>query len=151
MEQLQRQAGSAEAPADVVPSLPSVEVNAGLLPDLVQRARTETGVDGAEAQRLVEQLLATLRPGPENARVLLELLEARAFTGLSGEDGTPTLALAVEALLRQGYPWSLHVDPDDLTWFRQWQHRAAKRRRLLILLGILAAELVLAGALWFLG
>jgi hypothetical protein len=150
MEQLQAPPVSGDARADVVPSLPSVEVNAALLPDLVQRARAEPGVDGVEAQRLVDQLLTTLLPGPEHAEVLLELLEKSAFTGLVGEDGTPTRARAIAALLRQGYPWSIQVHPDDLTWYRDWQQESSRRRRLMILLGILGAELLALGALWFL-
>ncbi len=146
MEQLQAPR-AVDADDAAVPSLPSVEIHPGLLPDLAARAREQPGEEGAEAQRFVEKLLGALQPAPRDGELLLGMLEAGSFSGLTGEDGTPTRALAIEALLRLGYPWSIQVHPDDLAWYRAHQ-QGRSRLRVMILLGILAAELVAAGALW---
>lgn len=136
------------APAEAaVPSLAPTGSEGPRLPEAVARARELPGSAGAGALQEVERLLRALQPSAPDGELLLSLLEARSFDGLAGDDGTPTRVLAIEALLRLGYPWSIQVQPEDLAWYRAQQQRRGKTR-LMILLGILAVELVGAGYLW---
>jgi hypothetical protein len=131
-----------------VPSL-ATELPAEVsLAQLAAQARELPGSAGAEAVVALAARLAALQPTAADGELLLSLLEAGSFHGLAGDDGTPTRALAVEALLRLGYPWSVQIHPEELAWYRDHQRRRGNQR-LMILLGILAVELVGAGLYWF--
>ena len=57
-----------------------------------------------------------------------------------------TREVAIEALLRLGYPWALRVHPDELAWLRD-QQRAARRLKYFILFGVLAVGALAAAFL----
>ncbi len=77
---------------------------------------------------------------------LLELLQARSF-GLERIDEVTLRELAVQAVLRAGYPWALELDPEELTFVREQQAsgRRARRRSLLRRLVPLGLVLVASG------
>lgn len=77
---------------------------------------------------------------------LLELLQARSF-GLERVDDVTLRELAVQAVLRAGYPWALELDPEELTFVREQQAsgRRARRRSLLRRLVPLGLVLVASG------
>lgn len=77
---------------------------------------------------------------------LLELLRERSF-GLERVDDVTLRELAVQAVLRAGYPWALALDPEDLTFVREQQAsgRRARRRSLLRRLMPLGLVLVASG------
>ncbi|MFZ5438654.1 MAG: hypothetical protein ACOZQL_01530 [Myxococcota bacterium] len=134
-----------------VPSLASVEPLALQPPleQLARSARTVPGEGGRAANRQLHAALETLQPLDANGELLLRLLDEHAFDGLRADDGTETRRLAVEALLRLGYPWALRIHPDELSWFREAQ-RAAMRLKYMILLGVLGAVGALGAAGWYL-
>lgn len=106
--------------------------------------------DRAPAMQALATRLEQLTAGPDgdDARALIEGLEQGRFNELIDERGRPLRALAVEALLRLGYPWALQIVPGDLDWYRAQARRAAPSRRLLW--ATLAALLSgLAGAGWW--
>lgn len=72
---------------------------------------------GAQLVRLVTWL-ETAPANEANAKALLSLLDADAFSSISDAQGRPLKALALLTLLRFGYPWALQVKPDDLAWLR---------------------------------
>lgn len=129
----------AQATQDRVPSLANVEPSSLVPPleELAATARNMPGEEGRTAHRALHLALETLQPMDANGAQLLRLLDEHAFDELRADDGTSTRQLAVEALLRQGYPWALRVHPDELAWLRAHQF-AAKRARYFILLGVLA-------------
>ena len=62
--------------------------------------------------------LQNVRPGPaaeSDARRLVSLLESRRLQALRGPQGEPLAALALDALLRLGYPHALMLSPEALT------------------------------------
>lgn len=135
MERLQEQQGqSAEA---VVPSLaPFAEPERGPgLELLAVTARTTPGQEGRDALVSLQRALETLTSTEENGRLLLRLLDEGAFNELRADDGSPTRELAVETLLRLGYPWALQIHPDELAWFRDAE-ATRQRNKYLLLLGI---------------
>lgn len=104
----------------------------------------------APAVHTLATRLEQLAAGPDggDARALIEGLEQGWFNELIDERGRPLRALAVEALLRLGYPWALQIVPGDLDWYRAQARSAAPSRRLLW--ATLAALLSgLAGAGWW--
>jgi len=106
--------------------------------------------DRAPAVQALATRLEQLSAGPDggDARALIEGLEQGRFNELIDERGRLLRALAVEALLRLGYPWALQIVPGDLDWYRAQARRAAPSRRLLW--ATLAALLSgLAGAGWW--
>lgn len=147
MERVQAPDSAVVAPEAPLPSL-ATELPAEVsLAELASRARELPGSAGAEAVEALAARLSALQPTPADGELLLSLLEAGSFHGLAGDDGTPTRALAVEALLRLGYPWSIQIHPEELAWYRDHQRRQGGTR-LMILLGILAVELLGAGYYW---
>ena len=142
---------TSQAQGSQVPSLANVEP-AALTPPLEQlalTARTMPGEEGREAHRKLHLALASLQPLEANGELLLRLLDEHAFDELRADDGTSTRELAIEALLRLGYPWALKVHPDELAWLRASQ-LAATRLKYMIVLGILAVGGVAAGFLaWY--
>ncbi len=102
---------------------------------LALTARSTPGTAGREALGLLQHALETLTPTEENGRLLLKLLDEGAFNELRADDGSPTRELAVETLLRLGYPWALSIHPDELAWFRGAE-AARQRNKYLMLLGI---------------
>lgn len=128
-----------------VPSLAPLDSAAQV--DLAGLAQTARSVPASEAREALAQLhvaLQTLLPTEKNGTELARLLDDRAFDGLIADDGSLTRELAVETLIRLGYPWALRLHPDELSWFRSQRSDRARNFRLLILLGILGVE-VLAG------
>jgi len=69
----------------------------------------------------MQALDTTVIPEEERASVagaLLDLLESNRF-GSSTNEGRSLRGVAVETVLRIGYPWALQLDPDDLTAARE--------------------------------
>lgn len=97
----------------------------------------------------LEHLTAT--DSPDDARALIEGLEQRRFDGLVDGQGRTLRQLAIEALLRLGYPWALQVNPTDLDWYRSHAREKKPPRRLplVTLLAVLAALAGLGGAGWW--
>lgn len=77
----------------------------------------------------------------EVARALLILLESEGF-GRASPEGPALRRAVVEAVLRLGYPWALHLDPDDVTHAREEALRrrpAVRWRRVALVLLVIAA------------
>jgi hypothetical protein len=129
----------------IVPSLPALEDSHLAVPleSLVERARASSGVVGEETVRELNAALRTLLPTEANGHALIRILDAEQLGGLEDESGTSSRAIAIEALLRLGYPWALRVRPEDLQWYRDTL-AAANRKRWYIALSLLS---VAAGAL----
>lgn len=132
MERVQAQAAqSAEA---VGPSLapfpepPPLEL-------LAHTARSTPGQAGRDALVSLQHALEVLAPAEQNGKQLLQLLDEGAFNELRGDDGSPTRELAVQTLLRLGYPWALQIHPDELAWFRN-ATATRQRNKYLLLMGI---------------
>lgn len=73
------------------------------------------------AASFMQALETTVIPVEERASVagaLLDLLESERF-GSSTLEGRSLRGVAVETVLRIGYPWALQLDPDDLTAARE--------------------------------
>lgn len=108
--------------------------------------------DGKADARLVARL-ESLTAGVDGAeaKALVEALEGGRFDTLRAEDGRSLRFLAVEALLRLGYPWALQVSWRDLDWYRSQVGGARPERRWV--LGLLAALLAALAGLgaWALG
>lgn len=102
---------------------------------LAVTARATPGTPGREALASLQHALETLTPTEENGKRLLKLLDDGAFNELRADDGSPTRELAVETLLRLGYPWALQIHPDELAWFRGAE-ATRQRNKYLLLLGI---------------
>lgn len=121
---------------------------ASLLLDLGQAPGPE-GALGPAMGRLGARLEhLTAADSPDDARTLIEGLEQRRFDGLVDGQGRPLRQLAIEALLRLGYPWALQVNPADLDWYRSHARDKTPPRRLL-LLTLLAVLAGLGGAGWW--
>ena len=121
-------------------SLASLLLDLGQAPD---------GALGSAMERLGARLEhLTAADSPDDARTLIEGLEQHRFDGLTDGQGRPLRQLAIEALLRLGYPWALQVNPADLDWYRS-QAREKKPPRRLLLLTLLAVLAALAGAGWW--
>jgi hypothetical protein len=76
------------------------------------------------ARELVPRLVTWLETAPAteaNAQELLKLLDADAFAAWTDAEGRPLKRTALLALLRFGYPWALHIKPEDLAWLRETQ------------------------------
>lgn len=139
--------------AGAVPSLASVEVGEVPLAKWVDAALSgETVAARDGALQLLVSGLATLPPTQANADVLVQLLEGGALENLETRDGDSVKELAVEALLRLGYPHALRVHPDTLEWARTLQRRRSRVKWLRVVAALLgAANLGLWGALWWNG
>ena len=89
--------------------------------EALQRARNS---EGDERLKLAGQLNALLRRRPHDAeregwaQFLLEKLDDEAFHDLYDEGGVSCRAVAVEAVLGLGFPYALHLEPDDLEYLR---------------------------------
>lgn len=117
------------------------------LEHLALTARATPGPAGRDALNLLHHSLAALTPSAENATLLLRLLDEGAFNELRADDGSSTRELAVETLLRLGYPWALQVHPDELAWYRTSLF-LRKRNKLLILLAFIGLAAALAAYLY---
>lgn len=102
---------------------------------LATTARSTPGLAGREALASLHHALLALTPTEENGKLLLRLLDEGAFNELRGDDGSPTRELAVETLLRLGYPWALQIHPDELAWYRGTIY-LRRRNKWLLLLGV---------------
>ena len=137
-----------------MPSLAPLESAAALaaplapLAQLAHDARASPGSRGSAATTALHAALTLLPPLEANGAALLQLLDDGAFHELRADDGSSTRMLAVQTLLRLGYPWALQVHPDELAWFRRTQ-AAEKQRKRLIVLGVLGSLAVAAA--WFFG
>ncbi len=82
--------------------------------------------DVAEA---LNQALGELKPGLDQreARALLVLLDEKELDDTVDTHGQQVREVAVQALLRVGYPWALQIDPEDLSWFREGARRGQSR------------------------
>jgi len=124
----------------IVPSLAPLEFSSQLAPAvdleaLCRDVRAQTGELGREAHERLHQALEKL--APESGATLVKLLDDHAFDGMRTADGTDTRRLAVETLLRLGYPWALQIQPEELEWLRAEQ-RAARVRLIAFFVGLTA-------------
>lgn len=126
--------------------LASVDV-AAPLEELVDSARSVPTSRGREAVGALHAALSTLMPTEANGSTLLRLLDDGALASLKSADGSSTRALAVETLLRLGFPWAMQLRPEELAWYRSHQF-AQKRRNVLI--GVLIFVSSVAGGLYVL-
>ncbi len=139
------------APAEVAG--PSGE---GMLGRLIAAVLQEHSSLRAGAAQALNDAMAALGPGltPRDARGLLTVLDERELAGVVDAQGRSVRALAVEALLRAGYPWALQIDPEVLAWYRaQSGARAPARRRwraVAMAAAVAVAALALAGGTKFL-
>lgn len=105
------------------------------------------------AASFMQALETTVIPAEERASVagaLLDLLESDRF-GSSTLEGRSLRGVAVETVLRIGYPWALQLDPDDLTASHEEVRRLrplVRWRRIGVTVAVFAAVAVaLAGLL----
>ena len=115
------------------------------LPELIEQAREASGAEhSARALRLNRHLEALASGGGsrEVADVLLRLLESGQLEELEEKGGRTCRAVAVETLLRLGFPYALEVRPEDLEHLRQ---RGSPRRRRRVVPTALAAGSLGAG------
>lgn len=134
MERVQTQ--SEVAQHEGVPSLaPFPEVAPP--PELEQLAidARQAGSAGDQACQALHVALEKLTLSEENGAKLLRLMDEGAFHELRTADGTSLRELAVETLLRLGYPWALQIHPDELAWYRGVA-AARRRNKWLLLFGI---------------
>ena len=92
---------------------------------VVQQARNAEGEEREEWAASLNALLS--RPPPKDTEAwgftLIEFLEDGAFEGMEDEDGIQCRTCAVEAVLALGYPWALHLTPEDVDRVRDNQWR----------------------------
>ena len=127
------------------PRVLSAQDAARELPGLIEQAREASGEErSARVHRVNGHLaaLATPEGSREAADVLLRLLEDGSLEGLEGPRGRTCRAVAVETLLRLGFPYALEVRPEDLEHLRS---QGSKRQRRHIPLRPLAMGVVSAG------
>ncbi|MGV3623348.1 MAG: hypothetical protein ACO1OB_21190 [Archangium sp.] len=144
-----------ELSADVVPSLAPVEVDALPLTTWLEAAKTGDTVEARDgAMTMFTSALASMPPTQRNADALVQLLETPALEALETRDGQSVKELAVEALLRLGYPHALRVHPDQLDWVRALQKGRFRTKWLRVVAAVLAVGnlglwgfLIWAGAL----
>jgi len=83
-----------------------------------------SSVGPLSAREQLPQLVTWLESAPAtegHAQELVKLLDADAFGAWTDADGRPLKLIALLALLRFGYPWALHIQPEDLAWLREAQ------------------------------
>ncbi|MEW6429921.1 MAG: hypothetical protein AB1730_00320 [Myxococcota bacterium] len=105
------------APVAETEALPATRSLASLLAEL-------SSLGPLSAREQVPQVVAWLDSAPAteaNAQELLKLLDADAFGAWTDDEGRPLKLRALLALLRMGYPWALHIKPEDLAWLRAAQ------------------------------
>ncbi|MDP3504909.1 MAG: hypothetical protein Q8S33_31520 [Myxococcales bacterium] len=110
----------------------------------------ELELHAASFMRALETTVIPLEERASVAGALLDLLESERF-GSSTLDGRSLRGVAVETVLRIGYPWALQLDPDDLTAAREEVRRLrplASWRRVGVAVAVIAAVAAsLAGVL----
>ena len=144
MERVQATQRSPEDPEHAVPSLAPhspAAPSGGELEALAVTARSMPGQDGRDALERLTLALTGLTPTEENGKRLLQLLDEGAFNELRSNDGSQTRELAVETLLRLGYPWAVQVHPDELAWYRRLAF-VRRRNNWLILLGVFGVGVI---------
>ncbi|PZR05226.1 MAG: hypothetical protein DI536_32835 [Archangium gephyra] len=143
----------ADGNTDVVPSLAHVEVGEVPLARWLDAALTGESLEARDgAVQLLVAGLATLPPTQANADVLVQLLEGPALDGVHTRQGDSVKELAVEALLRLGYPHALRIHPDALEWARARQRQRTRSRwTRAVALALGLVNLGLWGALWWNG
>jgi hypothetical protein len=118
--------------------------------EMLQRARNS---EGDQRLELAARLNALLRRRPleaereEWSQFLLEKLDDEAFHDLYDSEGVSCRAVAVEAVLALGFPYALHLEPDDLEYLRTVKPSrlpAAGWRAMAVVTGVLAALFALA-------
>ncbi|MDP3235739.1 MAG: hypothetical protein Q8N26_23340 [Myxococcales bacterium] len=110
----------------------------------------ELELHAASFMRALETTVIPLEERASVAGALLDLLESERF-GSSTLDGRSLRGVAVETVLRIGYPWALQLDPDDLTAAREEVrrlHPLISWRRVGVTVALIAAVVAaLAGGL----
>ena len=95
-----------------------------VIDELEQLVRRAAAAPEAERIRMTRRIAARLRRLPREvapdaaARWILRALEESAWLQWADARGRTCRAAAVEALLALGYPWALHVTPEDLEHYR---------------------------------
>lgn len=117
----------------------------------LQRARTLQGRARARAlsewERALGQVPATAAEREARATAVRGALEGRDLDALVGFRGRTARSIAVQALLKLGFPHALEVHPDDLAYLRRLQAGGAHRAALVGLRGCLGLSLAGQGAL----
>src|SRR5438270_477680 len=76
-------------------------------------------LEGAARRLNLNELNAALRAAtPAQAPEITRLLDSAILGELEDQSGHCCRAVAVEALLRFGFPWAMHVTPEDLAFAR---------------------------------
>jgi len=123
------------------------------LPSLTSTLAELSSLGPMTARDQLPRVLAWLDAAPAteaNATELVRLLDADAFTGLEDAKGQPVKARALLALLRMGYPWALHIKPEDLAWLREHERpRNYKGIIAVALWGVFVIELAALAAMYW--
>ena len=131
----------------------SQELEAPATPGPLETLQRARNADGDERLELATKLNELMRGAPAEterearAQFLLERLDDEAFHDLYDSDGVSCRAVAVEAVLALGFPWALHLEPDDLDYLRTVKPtRLAPSgwRAMAVVTGVLAALFALA-------
>lgn len=87
----------------------------------VQSLAAQARSDADAAEALVDALIAMRAPGDEadEARVVLQHLDAKSLDGIIDAKGRRAKHEAVETLLSLGFPHALNVSPEDLADYRR--------------------------------
>jgi hypothetical protein len=135
-------------PEQRVEAVPAPGVSAPL--DALQRARNSEGDERLELAGRLNALLRRRASDAEReewAQFLLEKLDDEAFHDLYDSDGVSCRAVAVDAVLSLGFPWALHLEPDDLEYLRTVRPSrlpSSGWRAMAVVTGVLAALFALA-------
>jgi hypothetical protein len=128
----------------------AVSTPASRVLDVLQRARN---AEGEPRLKLAAQLNGLLKRPVHDAereafaQLIIEKLDDEAFHDLYDDKGGSCRAAAVEAVLSLGFPWALHVWPDDLEYLRAVRPVSTGSptlRAMAVVTGVLAALFALA-------
>lgn len=140
-------------PQQSVEQVDTVQVGGGVISVPLETIQQARNAEGDARVELAGQLNALLRKRPVEAererwaQFLIERLDDEAFHDLYDSDGVSCRAVAVEAVLALGFPWALHLRPDDLEYLRTVKpSRLAPSgwRAMAVVTGVLAALFALA-------
>jgi len=139
VQQAVQQTGELEAGASL--SLPL---------DLLQRARNSEGDERLQLAGRLNELMRKSASDPNReswAKFLVDMLEDKGFHDLYDGDGVSCRAVAAQAILTFGFPYALHLHPDDLDYLRTVSPNTTAPggwRAMAVVTGVLAALFALA-------
>jgi hypothetical protein len=124
--------------------------SAARLLETLQQARNSEGEGRLKLAGELNALLRRSTPVEERepvAHLIIEKLDDEAFHDLYDAEGASCRAIAVEAVLALGFPFALHLWPDDLEYLRAMKPidpGSPTLRAMAIVTGVLAALFALA-------